>query len=256
MFLLSLTIPGELQGIQYKEREKTMKRISILVIGIVALTSVLLVYARNQKSRSVSQPIQPSATKEQRDADERTVATQTRINRHFHSDVIPKLQSCWSKLRGQGMIAIEHTYRRAGNIWVSGKLAISNSTLPKGQEVMALKCMTDSVRGTSFPVQEDEGSSKSFVLKWNWPVPLPANADEVRAMVKNNVGGSGGCDGHGAAPACFTCRDKAIACDKVCVGADSCTIEYQKAGSSCTTGSGICASGGPFGLFGGGIFAQ
>jgi hypothetical protein len=68
-----------------------MKRISILVIGIVALASVLLVYARTQKSRSVSQLIQQPVPKGQRDADERTVATQTRINRHFHSDVTAKL---------------------------------------------------------------------------------------------------------------------------------------------------------------------
>jgi hypothetical protein len=234
-----------------------MKRINILVIGIVALTSVLLVYARNQKSRSVSPPIQPSATKEQRDADERTVATQTRINHYFHGDVIPKLQSCWSKLRGEGMIAIEHTYRKAGNTWVADKLATNSSTLPKGQEVMALKCMTDSVRGTSFPAQEDEGSAKSFVLKWNWPVPLPANADEVRAMVKNNGGKSGGCDGHGAAAACFTCSDKGT-CETVCVGSPFCSIQYEKGKpTQCVTPKvAQCASGGSYGVFGGGIFAQ
>jgi hypothetical protein len=235
-----------------------MKRISILVIGIVALTSVLLVYARTQKSRSVSQPIQPSATKEQRDADERTVATQTRVNHYFHSDVIPKLRSCWGKLRGQGMIGIEHTYRKAGNIWVSDKLATSNSTLPKGQEAVALKCMTDSVRGTSFPAQDDEGAAESFVLKWNWPVPLPANADQVRAMVINNGGGSGkGCDGHGAAAACFTCTtNSGGTCSKVCVGATACVTSTSKAGSFCTDGRLKCASGGPFSTLGGGIFAQ
>ncbi len=233
-----------------------MKRISILVIGIVALTSVLLVYARTQKSHSVSQPIQPSTTKEQRDADERTVATQTGINRYFHSDVIPKLRSCWNKLQGQGMIGIEHTYRRAGNTWVSDKLATGSSTLPKGQEAIALKCMTDSVRGTSFPAEENEGSAKSFVLKWNWPVPLPANADEVRAMVKNNGGGSGGCDGHGAAAACFTCSSfLGGTCSKVCVGTSTCVITTSKGGSTCM-GKDKCASGGPFSVLGGGIFAQ
>jgi hypothetical protein len=235
-----------------------MKRINILVIGIVALTSVLLVYARNQKSRSVSPPIQPSATKEQSDADERTVATQTRINHHFHNDVIPKLRSCWSKLRGQGMIGIEHAYRKAGNIWVSDKLATSNSTLPKGQEAIALKCMTDSVRGTSFPVQDDEGSAKSFVLKWNWPVPLPANADQVRAMLlRNTEGGTGGCDGHGAAAACLVCQvpSGSTQCNHVCVGATQCVVFQSPAGGFCVLAD-RCASGGPFSVLGGGIFIE
>jgi len=99
-----------------------------------------------------------------------------------------------------------------------------------GQDAVALQCMQEAVRGTSFPVEEGgsavdskrgaRGASK-FVAYWNWSVPL-------ELAVKN--GKTGGCDGYGALPKCYACGQD-FRCIKVCVGVD------QK---GCEAGGGVC----------------
>jgi hypothetical protein len=159
------------------------------------------------------------------------------------------------------MITLKYNYTKAaGGRWAFSTVGVQSSTLPKGQEIVALKCMQDSVRGTSFPVESNDASEKAFVLNWTWPVPFPKDADEqTRVMFAEKGkggGGTGGCDGRGTVAQCTYCNGKVDTpkgnnCDIVCVGNVACVIM-----NGVCTGAGKCASGGPFGVAGGGVFAQ
>jgi hypothetical protein len=225
-----------------------MKRSGIM-ISIVGLVVASLMYAHSQTPRTNTEArSQTQAAKEQA-AIENSITTQRRINHYFHGDVMPKLKNCWSVVQGNGMITLKYTYNRvSSNRWGLATVAVNNSTLAKAQQVVALKCMQDSVRGTSFPVDTSDRNEKAFVLNWSWPVPFPDNADELTRtmfLAKGN-GNTGGCDGHGAAAACFTCNDT-NGCDKVCVGSSYCATVTSRTGTECHEG-GACASGGPFGV--------
>src|SRR5437016_280938 len=127
---------------------------------------------------------------------EKSVTTQQRLNRYFHSSVIPKLKKCWSRVQGRGTIEIEHTYTTdASRKWVVDKLTVGKSTLPRGQDAVALQCMQNSVRGTSFPAVGDESNARTYIVKWTWPVPFPANAAQLTSAMfaaRVNNGGGGG----------------------------------------------------------------
>lgn len=137
--------------------------------------------------------------------------------------------------------------------WVVNKLAVSESTLPRVQAAVALKCMQDSVRGTSFGGETGDGSAKTYVVKWTWPVPFPANAAELTsAMFASKPKGGTGCDGHGAPPKCFTCIDEDT-CARVCVGyTEQCSFASIEQARACFSNGTTCTSGGAFGLSGGG----
>lgn len=232
-----------------------MRRISFIMMIAVALTLTWLVYARSQTSRSTQTPQAESRTAQQRQiAVQRTISTQQRLNSYFHSDVIPKLKNCWTRVQGKGTIEIEHTYtKEASGKWVSENVAVIKSTLPRRQDTVALQCMQDSVRATSFSSQVSDGNEQRYVVRWTWPVPFPANAaEQTAAMFRSNggVGEGGGCDGHGAQPSCYTC-DSTSSCIPVCVGYKSCLLGGGK-NPTCTAFS-SCASGGPFGVAGGGL---
>ena len=215
-----------------------MRRLS-MSIGI-ALTVLLLTSAPGQAPQAAeSQP-----TREQ-SAFDRTIATQKRLNSYFHTAVVPKLGTCWNRVQGTGTVAIEFTYARAGSGWVPERLGIHSSTLPRGQEAVALQCMQDSVRATSFPVEQGEAAHNKFVVTWNFPVPWPADASaRASAMFSSKGGTGGGCDGHGMPPGCLTCSN--FTCIWVCIGAKEC----RQAQGGCVAMD-KCASGGGFGLAGG-----
>jgi hypothetical protein len=183
---------------------------------------------------------------------ERTIATQKEINRYFDAEVSPKLRTCWSRVQGEGMITFDFTYTKdARGRWVWEKLGVRKSTLREGQDAVALACMQDSVRGTSFPTATFDTAEDKLLLHWNWPVPLPPDASEqVRAMLRSRggLGTEGGCDGHGAPTACWECGSGSGACISVCVGYTTCT-QTGRPPNGCG-GHGACASGGPFGLVG------
>jgi hypothetical protein len=234
-----------------------MRRISSILILTASLVTVALTMlhadSRMQNANRRIQPPEAEARAKEQQAFERTLTTQQRINRYFHGDVVPNLKNCWSRVQGQGTIALKYTYTRASGKWMFDKLEVSQSTLPRGQDAVALRCMQDAIRDTSFPVEDGEGNQSSFVLNWNWPVPFPANANELTSTMfaakgKGGGGGTGGCDGRGAQAKCFTCSQDANSCLKVCVGYDFCTLSVH----GCT-GSNACASGGPFGVAGGAI---
>ena len=244
-----------------------MKRINL--VAVVAITLIVLVFAYSQSTLQSPQTrataIQTVESQRQTAAAtaritiEREVGTQQRINRYFHGDVVPKLKNCWSNVQGKGTIAVKYTFTRARGRWTFSRLAADQSTLSRGQDSVAEKCMLDAARGTSFPVDEGESTQNTFVLNWTWPVPFPENDQQLTAAMfaaKPSGGGSGGggCDGHGAAAKCYACKvtkTQDLTCQTVCVGYEECTISHQRGGGMVCGGQNACASGGPFDVVGG-----
>jgi hypothetical protein len=160
-------------------------------------------------------------------------------------------------VQGNGDVTFEFNYSKSGGNWTWQHLGVANSSLPRGQEAVALRCMQNSVRGTSFATEGDEETKTSFVLKWTFPVPFPANATELTntmfaARANNGLGGTGGCDGRGTQASCYTCDASTPECIKVCVGYSTCSKTYGNGTATCGA-QGKCASGGPFGLGGLGV---
>ena len=225
-----------------------MKRMHLVTVVVLIFGALLFAYGRTRQRIDTRTPqVASRTTNEQRL--QKTVTTQQRINRYFHGSVIPKLKNCWSRVQGRGTIQIEHSYARdASGKWVVEKLAAGNSTLPRGQDAVALQCMQDAVRGTSFPAEGDDGDSKQYAVKWTWPVPFPANmAEQTRAMfAANGPMGVGPC---GGAPAsCYECSYSATKCFDVCNGYRTCRI----GGGGCMA-SHRCTSGSAFGVAGRGV---
>ena len=94
------------------------------------------------------------------------------------------------------------------------------------------------------------------------PAPENQTVDKEKlfrqTIATQSGGGVGGCDGKGTAPRCYTCSSTAN-CESVCVGYATCEIGnfglfgHQYKGC---VGQNACASGGPFGVSGGGGIAQ
>jgi hypothetical protein len=180
-----------------------------------------------------------------------SLAEQKRINRYFHDAVVPRLNTCWPKVQGTGTVEIGYTFEKnAQGDWGFRTLEVAKSSLPEGQDVVAANCMEQAVGGTSFPAeQRDEG--ETYLIRWDWPVPLPGDIKEqADRMFKDNGGGGTGCDGKGTAAKCFTCKG-ATQCLTVCVGYQTCDLISTSKETSCTSTK-KCASGGPFGVIGGG----
>jgi hypothetical protein len=182
-----------------------------------------------------------------------SVATQKRINRYFHTVVVPNLKACWEQVQGKGTIEMKYWYEAdAKGGWAFKQLRGGKSTLPESQAEVALACMQKAVMATSFPREGDMGDS--YLLNWTWPVPLPPDTDQQVARMVGSSGGEGtGCDGHGASARCVTCSGSPLTCIYVCVGSDTCQVQATHPGgfdSICTEG-GKCASGGLFGVVGG-----
>jgi len=215
----------------------------LIVLAFISMTALL--FAQSQTPRTTTRtPQATSRINEQRL--QRTITTQQRLNRYFHSNVIPKLQNCWNHLRGAGTIQINHNYVRTDNgRWAVKDLTVGRSTLPQGQETLALRCMQEAVGSSSFPVSSDDGDSKEYVVKWTWPVPLPANLDE-QARVMFAAKGSLGASGCGnTAPNCVDCANTGLRCIDVCNGYHSC----QLVGGACQA-SYRCTTGSPFSVAG------
>ena len=193
------------------------------------------------------------------DSFKQSVATQKRINRYFHEQVVPKLRDCWNRIQGAGAVDVKYSFVKDDKgRWVFERLERGNSTLPAGQDPVALTCMQEATAASSFAYEEYDGKSDSFVVIWTWPVPLPPNIEQQADAMFRSIGGTqgGGCDGEGTPARCLNCYAEypVMECRSVCVGYDTCSINHGGGFRWCTTGN-KCASGGPFGL-GGGIVMQ
>jgi hypothetical protein len=230
-----------------------MKRIRLVTVAALSLMTLAIVPSQsNPQNRKTT-------TAPQGTLNIAVVPTQQRINRYFHGSVIPRLNTCWSSLQGKGTIALKYTFTKSGARWTLKSEESEQSTLPSGQDAIALRCMRDAVRGSSFPVDRGESTQTTFVVNWNWPVPFPANASQLAtrmfaAPANGGGGGGGGCDGLGSSKKCYVCKKEAtvVKCELVCVGYATCVLVAQKGSGACNV-SGACASGGPFGVSGGSV---
>src|SRR5258706_16029639 len=123
----------------------------MILISAAIFAGLCLIGASSQTRSPITQTPQRTATVQEQQLDlQRTATTQQRFNRYFHKDVIPKLKDCWSRIKGQGAVEIQHTYRRdETGKWVADRLSVTSSTLRAGQDAVALQCMQESTRGTT-----------------------------------------------------------------------------------------------------------
>lgn len=212
----------------------------VAIVGFVVLT------------QSCKPAVEPPPDQEAGKLQE-SVAVQKKINQYFYNDVIPKLETCWNRLQGQGTIEMKYRYvSDADRGWTLKTVEVGESSLPEDQKASALACMQNAVAGTSFP-RESADAVESYLVDWVWPVPLPADAEQQMARMIGASGGEGtGCDGRGTAPKCMTCSGYPTQCIAVCVGEEPpCTISSYPGGTKTCSASGTkCASGGLFGIVG------
>lgn len=185
---------------------------------------------------------------------EESIATQNRINRYFHRAVVPGMASCWSRIGGAGTVAVRFEYRRADERWTSGDSRIRSSTLPRGQDELALRCLQDAVRDTSFAVDPSDEEAQEFNVNWSFPVPWPNDltAAALRMIDNGGGGGAGDCGGsEGPAPACWDCYYIPVVgwsfCGYSCAGYIDCTPTT----SGCNHTNVKCITGSVFGNIGG-----
>lgn len=215
---------------------------AILIVTAILFGIGLVVGFSKTRSRVTQIPGTISRTPEQQLALDRTVTTQRRFNRYFQRDLAPKLKDCWSRIKGKGSVEIQYTYRKdSTDKLVTERVAVTSSTLPRGQEAVALQCMQDSVRGTTFP---GESSESTYTLYWNWSVPLPSNFPQAATEISNGSDAGGGCDGRGTPARCWKCAPGG--CRPSCFGGEACRVLSPR---SCRV-VGDCGTGGISGVMG------
>ena len=222
---------------------------AILIAGLILLTSGCSRGLTEDELRVSEPEVTASVDKE--------VAAQNRINTFLYLAVVPKLQSCWSRLQGKGEIGFKYTYRRSGTNWVWNRQEVENLTLAKDQEPIALQCMAEAVRDTSFPMEAAEAARKSeeFVIHWTWPVPFPSDVTAL-ARIINPGGGGRECTKSCVECSCtFTPGPGTIcSCKSSCSGyTPPCTLHPDSKG--CSMKLPACATG-KMGGFGGGVIAR
>src|SRR5688572_16672851 len=185
----------------------------------VALAAIAIALLSVMQACSAAAPLVDTSS----DSFKRSVATQKRLNRYFHDQVVPQLKTCWNRIQGTGAIEVKYSFvKDEKGRWMFERLEGANSSLPAGQDHVALTCMQQSAATTSFSYEEYDGKSDSFVVYWTWPVPLPANSEQQADAMFRSVGGSegGGCDGAGTPARCHNCYAEypVMECRTVCVG--------------------------------------
>ena len=126
---------------------------------------------------------------------EETITAQVAVNHYFYTAVTPRLRACWDRVQGEGTIEMAFRYSKSRGDWVFESVEGIRSSLPAEQGAVALRCMQESARATSFTLKEEGGAKvfEKFVLKWTWLVPLPAEGSEIMARRLGTVTPTAGC---------------------------------------------------------------
>lgn len=220
-----------------------------IVCGVLLLAAAVASVACTTSPPSPPPPLHISGGKD-------VIASQNRINRYFHQNVVPKLKTCWGRLQGEGTIDLEFIYKRAGTAWTWERLSVTGSTLREDQRSLAQRCMQDSVSGTSFRMEDDDSEAIEFVVDWRWPVPWPENTTGV-ARLAGSGGITWGDCGLGKTAKCQDClvdkKTKKLTCKSACSGYTQCSPNPD--GNGCTVGpkSPACVSGFSNGNAGGAV---
>jgi hypothetical protein len=134
-------------------------------------------------------------------------AAATRIGRSLQDSVVaPKLRQCWAQVQGAGVIAMDLSYRKAGQTWTFDSARVTKSTLSGDQNAVAQRCLEESARGTSFAVEPKEAlesAASQFIVRLGWPVPLPPEGTKLTTEQIARMGGSG--PGEITVPGCSAC---------------------------------------------------
>ena len=157
------------------------------------------------------------------------VGAQQRIGRYLQDAVVvPKLRTCWGQLQAESAVAMDLTYRKSGNNWTFENVKVTKSTLPQGQEAIAQRCLEESARSTTFPVdskQELEKAAEQFVVRLGWSIPLPAEGtqmtpDQIARMISTGgvitVPGCSDCQLRGVPPYGYKCVSKSSGSNTDC----------------------------------------
>jgi hypothetical protein len=222
--------------------------ISTVVAGLTFTASAARQDTRVVKPGESSQPVSTTSG-------EAAMAAQNRINRYFHGDVVPKMTGCWSRISGAGTLHARVEYQRSGGVWMPVFAVARGSTLPRGQDAVALGCLQDAVLDTSFAVEEADGDVQQMSVNWSFPVPW---SDDLTAAALKMVdtgrepspGECGGSEGPPAA--CFECGWIPLLslalCAPSCTGYVDCTVTSRH---SCAHTGTRCITGAVFGNIGG-----
>jgi hypothetical protein len=134
---------------------------------------------------------------------------------------------------------------------------IESSTLPAGQDAIALECMQDAARDSAFPMEAREANrgATEFNIHWTWPVPFPQDLTVLGRMIDTGGGGEG------CKKSCVSCPCKFIpgagttcSCASSCSGYTApCTLDSD--GKGCRMKLPECATG-RLGGFGGVVIAR
>ena len=134
---------------------------------------------------------------------------QKRLGSYLQQSIVtPKMRECWRELPGQGAFAMDLNYRKDGDRWVFDKATVTKSSLEKGQETLAQRCVDDAAQTTSFPFDAKdslESAAPQMVVRLGWPVPLPPEGGQVTDQQLARMIGGGGSGGVITVPGCSTC---------------------------------------------------
>ena len=172
-------------------------------------------------------------------------AAQARIAGAFHASLVPRLEECWRGLQGEGEIEFRVTYRSRADQWVWQRQEVVGSSLPKGQDSSAARCMEEAARTVTFPLSALSGGgtadrARELVITWGWPVPFPADTSQMARMIDTGPGGGGECR--------KSCKDCAYSketgksfCASACSGYTDCREDGT--GTGCQMTRPECATG-------------
>lgn len=213
---------------------------------LILIASVVLSACALQQAPGTDNPNLQAVT--------RVIATQDRVNRYLHREVVPGLAECWGDIEGEGTITVQQNYTRADEWWVAAETTLDDTNLASGQEARALHCFRSAVKDTAFAVEKDDGQAEAFAVHWRLPVPWPRDIQAVALRMSTNPGGGGGCGGPEAPPpACHTCGYIPIIglsyCAKSCSGYKDCTVIAH--GCKLSPIRPRCVTASPFGNLGG-----
>jgi hypothetical protein len=135
-------------------------------------------------------------------------AASGRIGKYLQDAVVTdNLRNCWGGLKGEGAVAIDMNYHKAGDNWTFDSARVTKSTLDEAQNAVALKCIQEAARETSFaanPKEALEVAAPNFVVRMGWSVPLPAKGTETSSIQMARMIGGGG-NGVITVPGCSDC---------------------------------------------------
>lgn len=178
---------------------------------------------------------------------EKAIATQNRINRYFHRQVLPTLGACWTGVSGKGTVQVTFGFTRDHDAWVPAASVVRSTTLAAADAERALGCLRASMRGTSFAVEAGDKDAAAYNVHWSFPVPMPRDLDEAAARMAVDTG-AGRCGGsEGPKEACWDCFYlpglKWSWCSGACAGFSSCVPSE----GGCDFKYPLCVTGSLFG---------